>query len=220
MGFKYKEYIKGIDNDADKRVDIRRYRNKVFLPQIAVYTSQFMMQDDNLNIIPNADHQSGEVQPIILVIQDECTFNANEGPYFIQVYNQQKPLCKKEDGQGFYISEFFTPIGQLSNGEAIVSLKWGGNMWQNRERLLDQVVSKAMPVFEAQLPLCKALFAFNNVWNYLKYASDALHVSEMNLEPSGKNSKSIWDIFVTDIVTGGLYRKTDSKIATVLKTQS
>jgi len=58
---------------------------------MATYASQFMMWDDNLNIIPNPKHESGEVQPIILVTQDEFTFNANDGSHFIWVHNQNKP---------------------------------------------------------------------------------------------------------------------------------
>jgi len=116
MYFKYKEYRKGIYNGGHERADIKRYSDQVFLPRMETYASRFMMWDDNLNIIPNTQHESAEVQPIILVTQDECTFNANDGSYSIWVHNQHKPLRKKGYGQGLHISELFTPIGRLGNG--------------------------------------------------------------------------------------------------------
>ena len=198
MGFKYKEYRKSIYNDGHERADMKRYRDQVFLPRMATYASQFMMWDDNLNIIPNPKHESGEVQPIILVTQDESTFNANDGPHFIWVHNQHKPLRKTGRCQGLHISEFLIPIGLLRNGKAMVSLKCSGDVWWNGERLLEQVVSKAIPAFEAQLPGCKALFAFDNARNHLKCASDVLRVPEINLEPGGKKTNAMRDTFVID----------------------
>ena len=61
------------------------------------------------------------------------------------------------------------------------------------------MVEKAIPPFEAQFPGCKALFAFDNARNHLKLAEDALRVSEMNLEPGGKNNKQIRDTYVMDV---------------------
>ena len=64
-------------------------------------------------------------------------------------------------------------------------------MWWDRDKLLNQVVEKAIPVFEAQFPGCKVLIVFDNARNHLKFANDALRVSEMNLESGGKNAKHI-----------------------------
>jgi len=75
---------------------------------------------------------------------------------------------------------------------------------------VEQVVLKAIPPFKAQFPGCKALFAFDNARNHLKYASDVLRVSEMNLEPGGKNTKAMRDTFVIDAnhPDGGYTQKT------------
>ena len=61
------------------------------------------------------------------------------------------------------------------------------------------MVEKAIPAFEAQFPGCKALFVFDNARNHLKFAENALRVSEMNLEPGGKNAKQMRDIYVMDV---------------------
>jgi hypothetical protein len=198
LGFKYKEYRKGIYNDGHEREDVKRYRNEEFLPRMESYKGQLMEWDEDLDIIPNPLHLSGEVQPLILVTQDESTFNANDGRHFIWVHEQHKPLRKKGRGQGLHVSDFLTPIGRLGDGDAAVILKCGGDVWWNGERLIDQIVNKAIPAFEAQFPGCKALFAFDNARNHLKFADNALRVSEMNLEPGGKNRKPMHDTFVID----------------------
>ena len=78
-------------------------------------------------------------------------------------------------------------------------MKCGGDVWWTGDKLLDQVVNKAIPAFEAQFPGCKALFAFDNARNHLKFAEDALRVSEMNLEPGGKTAKLMHSTYVIDI---------------------
>jgi len=156
---------------------------------MTLYKDQLVRWDENVHEITNPQHLSGDIQPIILVIQDECSFNANDGRHFIWVHPKHRPFRTKGRGQGLHVSDFITPIGRLGDGEACVVLKCGGDTWWTGDKLLDQVINKAIPAFKAQFPGCKALFAFDNSRNYLKFANDALRVSEMNLEPRGKNTK-------------------------------
>ena len=74
----------------------------------------------------------------------------------------------------------------------------GGDTWWTGDRLLAQVIDKAIPDFEAQFPGCQAVVAFDNSPDHLKYAEDALRVSEMNLEPGGINKKTMRNTFVLD----------------------
>ena len=159
---------------------------------------EFLLWDENLQEISNPSHLSGAIQPVILVTQDECTFNSNDGKHYIWVHPQHKPLRKKGRGQGLHVSDLVTPIERLGDGQACTILKCGGNVWWDGDKLLNQVVEKAIPVFEAQFPGCKALLAFDNSRNHLKFAEDALRVSEMNLEPGGKNPKRMRDSYVVD----------------------
>lgn len=198
LGFKYKEYRKGIYNDGHEREDVKSYCDNIFLPQLESYQDHFLRWNENLEEICTPEHLLGLVQPLILVTQDECTFNANDGRHFISVHPEHNPLRKKGRGQGLHVSEFLTPIGQLGGGDACVILKCGGGVWWNGDKLLEQVVDKAIPAFEAQFPGCKALFAFDNARNHLKFADDAPHVSEINLEPGGKNPKIMRDTYVLD----------------------
>ena len=98
-----------------------------------------------------------------------------------------------------HVSDFLTPIGRFRNGDACVIMKCGGNTWWTGDRLLEQVINKAIPAFEAPFPGCKGLFAFDNSRNHCKFANDALRGSEMNLEPGGKNIRSMRDTYVVDI---------------------
>ena len=114
------------------------------------------------------------------------------------VHSEHKPLRKQGRGQGLHISDFLTPIARLGDGEACVTPKCGGDTWWTGDRLLDQMINKAIPAFEAQFPGCKALFAFDNSRNHLNFADNALRVSEMNLEPGGTKMNIMNDTYVLD----------------------
>ncbi len=54
------------------------------------------------------------------------------------------------------------------------------------EHLIDQVKTKAIPIFEILFSNCIGLFAFDNSSNHAAFKSDTLIASKMNLKPSGK----------------------------------
>lgn len=127
------------------------------------------------------------------------TFNANDEKHFIWIHPDHQPLQKKGRGQGLHVSDFLTPIGRLGHGDACGIMKCVGDIWWTGDRLLDQVIEKEIPAFEAQFPGCKALFAFDNSQTHCKYATDALRVSEMNSDPGGKSARLMRDTYVLDI---------------------
>src|SRR6266511_4133036 len=63
------------------------------------------------------------------------------------------------------------------------------------EHLIEQVKTKAIPIFETLFPNCIALFAFDNSSNHAAFKSDALVASRMNLKPGGKQPKMRNTIF-------------------------
>lgn len=198
LGFKWKEYRKAVYNDGHERPDVKQYRQDVFLPLLESYRDRLMTWDASLQELPPPAVQFGIKDALILVTQDECTFHSNDGAHYLWVHEEHKPLRKKGRGKGLHVSDFLTPIGRLGDGGACVIMPCGGDTWWTGDRLLEQVVEKAIPAFEAQFPGCQALFAFDNSRNHLKYAEDALRVTEMNLEPGGTNKKIMRDTFVTD----------------------
>ena len=137
-------------NDGHEREDVKRYRDQVFLPRMAAYRDEFLRWDENHQEIPNDLHLTGVKQPLILVTQDECTFNANDGKHFLWIHPDHQPLTKKGRGQGLHVSDFLTPIGRLGNGDACVIMKCGGDTWwtgdTSAKNILPHVLHTYLPV--------------------------------------------------------------------------
>jgi len=70
LGFKWKEYRKGVYNDEHEWSDIKQYRQEVFLPLLDSYTDRLIALDESLNELPNRELDLGEKQPLIFVTQD------------------------------------------------------------------------------------------------------------------------------------------------------
>jgi len=129
LGFKYKEYQNRIYKDEHERIDVKQYRDMVFLPKMAAYRKELRLSDEDLNIIGNTHYESGEVESLILVTRNECTFVSNNGQHYIWVHNEYKLLRKKGRVQGLHLSDFLTPIGRLGEGDAAVIIKCSGDIW-------------------------------------------------------------------------------------------
>lgn len=73
--------------------------------------------------------------------------------------------------------------------EAMQTLEYGkGNYWTG-DKMVEQTIKIAIPIFRHSFPGCQALFAFDNASNHTSYADDALVVDRMNLTPGGKQSR-------------------------------
>jgi len=123
------------------------------------------------------------------------------------------PLRKKGNGHSIMISEFLTEeCGRLKLNlqqhqenpsipeEARVYLQLGKDRdgYWTSENLVEQVKTKAIPIFETIFPNCIALFAFDNSSNHAAYRSDALVANRMNLKPGGKQLKMRDTVFRPD----------------------
>ena len=75
--------------------------------------------------------------------------------------------------------------------EACVIMHTGKNYdgWWTCEDLFKQVRDRAIPIFEAQYPTSKVLFAFDNAASHAAFATDALVGKRMNLGSGGKQPK-------------------------------
>jgi len=141
---------------------------------------------------------------IILITHDECIFYSNDGKRGVWAKSGELPLRKKGNGRSIMVSEFLTEeCGRLKLNsqqcqenssipeEARVYLQPGKDRegYWTSEHLVEQVKTKAIPIFETIFPNCIALFAFDNSSNHAAYRSDALVASRMNLKPGGKQPK-------------------------------
>jgi len=157
-----------------------------------------MKWDQDLYPISNQQLLSGELAPVVMVPHDECTFNVNDGRHFIWTYEDHQPLRKKGRGQGLHVSDLLTPIGRLEDGAACEIWKCRGDIWWDGEKLLEHIKTKAIPLFQAEFPGCRALVLFDNAKTPSKYADDALRVSKMNLADGGKHAKKMRTTYVLD----------------------
>src|SRR2546421_9985020 len=147
---------------------------------------------------------------IVLVTHDECIFYSNDGKRGIWAKSGELPLRKKGNGRSIMVSEFLTEAhGRLclsdeqifnhrnTPKEARVYLQPGKNQegyWTSKH-LVNQVKTKAIPIFETMFPDCIGLFAFDNSSNHAAFKSDALVASKMNLKSGGKQPKMKDTIF-------------------------
>lgn len=111
-------------------------------------------------------------------------------------------LRPKSRGKGLMISEFLTAAhGRLHYWkrsrdqpavklEACEIIKYGTGKgdegWWTAEKMVNQVIEKAIPIFEMAFPHCIAVFAFDNSSGHACKAADALVARRMNLRPGGK----------------------------------
>jgi len=128
--------------------------------------------DKHLCPLPNQQPLSDELQLNIIGTQNECTFNANDGRHFIWTHDYQL-LGKKGRGQGLHVSKLVIPISRRSKRRACEMWKRGGDIWWDGERLLEQIKMKAIPLFEAKFPGCKALCLPDNANRHCKYSDNA-----------------------------------------------
>uniref|UniRef100_U9TTT3 Uncharacterized protein n=1 Tax=Rhizophagus irregularis (strain DAOM 181602 / DAOM 197198 / MUCL 43194) TaxID=747089 RepID=U9TTT3_RHIID len=149
-------------------------------------------------ILPNLQNSK---KKHILVIYDECIFYSNDGKREVWAKTGELPLRKKGNGRSIMVSEFLTEacgrfklnaqtIENYPNipQEACIYLIPGKNQegYWTMNHLLEQVKSKAIPIFEALFPTCIAVFAFDNSSNHAAFLPDALVASKMNHFPGGK----------------------------------
>lgn len=138
-----------------------------------------------------------------MVTHDECIFYSNDGKRGVWAKTGELPLRKKGNSRSIMVSEFLTEAcGRLKLDaqtiknypnipqKARVYLIPGKNQegYWTINHLLEQVKSKAIPIFETLFSICIAVFAFDNSSNYAAFLPDALVASKMNLFPGGKQS--------------------------------
>lgn len=223
MGFSYKNVTKNVYVDGHERTDVVEYRNEVFLPRWHAFSRRFVVFNENgLGAWEFPKGLKMGEKPLVLVTHDESTFNANDGKRRLWVKDGKMPLRQKSRGKGIMISGFLTPGGPLRvpdhipdselledlyckwplkpDGspirDAFVSLEYGKDNYWTGEKMVDHLVTIAIPIFRKAFPCCQALFAFDNASNHMAYAEDALLVSRMNLSPGGASVPCMRETFM------------------------
>ena len=196
--------------DGHERADVIEYRNHVFLPRWQQYLPRMVTFLENGSWSIPDTLPAGE-KPLVLITHDESTFNANDGKRQLWVKDRKQPLRPKSRGKGIMVSGFLTPGSRLrvpdsiSNAELMRNPSWpmkngiplrdsfefleyGKDNYWTGDKMVEQTIKLALPIFHYAFPNCQALFAFDNASNHNSFASDALLVSRMNHNPGGKQA--------------------------------
>ncbi|RIA82539.1 hypothetical protein C1645_835213 [Glomus cerebriforme] len=200
MGYHYKKYQKGVYVDGHEREDVVDYQK--LMP---------IFEGDEMEIQINPDLQPGE-QIHILVTHYETTFHSNDGRNAGWAPDHEQPLRKKGQGRAIHISDFIcetigrlqlneeqrlSEIGDRIPHEARVIMNPGKNHdgWWTVEKLVEQIIQRAIPIFETTHPNAIGIFAFDNSTSHGAFAPDALIASRMNVNPGGKQPRMRNTIF-------------------------
>ncbi|PKY54915.1 hypothetical protein RhiirA4_474000 [Rhizophagus irregularis] len=109
----------------------------------------------------------------------------------ISMYQNLMPTFEDTIGRLKLNNDQIKEVGNSMYHEARVIINPGKNFdgWWNIDKLLEQIVNRAIPIFEKTHPGAIAVFAFDNSSSHGKYADNALNANHMNLNPGGKQAK-------------------------------
>lgn len=201
LGFEWKQFTKGVYIDGHERVDVVAYREKEFLPRFESIRRLLVIFDDHGNMIMPKNLAPGE-KPHLPLAHDESTFKSNDGKRNMWVENGKQPLRPKGQGKGIMVSDFIHPGGRLrvphsfsdadlealglSSHFATEYLEYGKDNYWTSEKMIDQVVNVALPIFRVAFPDFVGVWIFDNSSNHGCFSPDALRAERLNLNPGGK----------------------------------
>lgn len=217
LGLSHRRFAKGVYVDGHEREDVVAYRNTVFIP-FWLQCRQRLVTFEPDGKWSKPQNLPVGIKPLVIVTHDESTFNANDGRRQGWVYQNHQPLLPKGRGKGIMVSAFLTPGGILKVPDSITDeellrmhhswpcrvnrvgqaqpvrdavelLEYGKDNYWDGDKMVDQTIKHAVPIFELAFPGCQGLFAFDNAANHCAFAPDALVASKMNLNPGGAQSK-------------------------------
>jgi len=115
MGYKFRGVHKGIYKDGHECSDVVLDRKEYFLLALKALEDCIVRwelvhceEGEALEIIYQANLPPG-IRPIVLVVDNESTFNANDGRSKIWIKDENISLKKKTRGKGIMVSDFLRP---------------------------------------------------------------------------------------------------------------
>ena len=187
--------------DGHERDDVENYRQPFSKRMESYEKIMFKYVGDDCETAIRPDLDDG-VRPLVLVVQDESCFAANDGRKSVWMENGKTKLRPKGQSRVIIVSEFLCEChGRLSlsdddqmsypffPSEATVIIKpgAGSKYWENKD-LVDQLKNKVIPIFKVLHPNSDALFLFDNSMNHHAKAPDALVARNLNLSDGGVNA--------------------------------
>jgi len=124
MCYKFRDVCKGLGvyKDGHERADVA-YRQAQFLPALQGLENRIVCwelinenRNEELPIVYPSGVPPG-VRPVVLIVYDESTFNANNGRSRIWIKDDNIPLKNESRGKGIMVSDFHSPGGRLSSAK-------------------------------------------------------------------------------------------------------
>ena len=211
LGFQYQEYRQGSAYvDGHERPDVVAHRN-LFVDKMSMWQRRMEVYvGDELEICIQPELSFGE-KKVVLVTQDECTFQAHDGVRRIWQEETRKDLRPKGPGASIMVSAFLCQCHGLMRirsdcpehpegtpPDSTVIMHPGNNKdgFFKTEDLVRQILLM-LKIFEVLHPGCTALVAFDNSSNHHAKADDALVANRLNLNDGGKNVPKLRDGWFT-----------------------
>jgi hypothetical protein len=207
-GFCYIGHKKGLYFNGHDHPDVVAYRQDVFLPVMKAYGRwlvHYVINDVDMQV--PLDLHPGEC-PLVLVAHDEMTAQANDARAKLWVLEDQHALQKKGVGWGIHKSDVIcSTVGWLEDASQTLEYGknyegyWTGKLFVKQVRVRLHIIcckkcntqlqltEKIIPAFEKPHgPSYQALIMVDNSQGHSAYATNALVVSRMNVNPSGKQA--------------------------------
>jgi hypothetical protein len=162
---------------------------------------------ENSSLVEPEDLQ--DLKETVFVYHDKSTIHAKERPKSTWLLPGTSELRSKNTGRLIHISDFILETtGQLklsdeeflkaqqedatkptaADAATVIYPGSKGDSWWDMERLCDQVLHKAIPIFNILHPNSQAVFIFDCSSAHGTYAKTALRAQNMNLKHGGKQS--------------------------------
>lgn len=203
LGYSWKDIRKGVYIDGHEREDVVQYRKGFVRRMSEIYKSGLLVKVDTETgeLLMPKDVPVGK-KPIMLFTHDESTFNANDGIRSAWLLKGHQILRPKARGKGIMASDINTQVGRLvvpahiSDAEmaaagvfrrdAVELLEYGKDNWWDSEKMCKHILDVVEPMARLVYPGCNFVFLFDNATNHSCFAENALNVTDMNLNPGGK----------------------------------
>ncbi|CAG8646640.1 4909_t:CDS:2, partial [Paraglomus occultum] len=200
----YDEKKKDVFYDGHERSDVVQYR-KEWLKRMFNYKQ--LMKDYNGEMLdeiiePQLQPDVDEKEHVI-VTHDESHFYANEGQRKLWIQDKEDVLRPKYQGRSIMVSDFLcachgslqltdeqleaNPHVKFKDVRVLRSIQADG-YWK-AEHMIEQLINRAIPIFEIIHPGCIGVFCFDQSTNHNAMAEDALVVTRLNLGPGKKQAK-------------------------------
>jgi hypothetical protein len=185
LGFDWKKFTKGLYIDGHERADVVTYRENEFLPKFESIRHLLVTFDDHGNMILPQNLAARE-KPHLLIAHDESIFRSNDGKRQMWMENGKQLLRPKGQGKGIMVSDFIHPGGRLRvpdqfcnadlealgppNRFATEYLEYGKENYWTSEKMVQQVLDVALPVFHIAFPDFVGVWIFDNSSNHGYFA--------------------------------------------------